>query len=214
MKKQILSISALALLTVSLVFTGCKKDDITAPTVTPVGGDQTISLQGSYTEMGATAEDDRDGSITPTSSGTVDVNHTGTYTITYSATDAAGNTGTATRTVTVKNDADGMTGTYTCTISGSPNYVYTQTITASPTLNNRILFGKFGDYSGNTGIYADVTGTSINLPSQTAVAVGSPATTRTFAGTGAIASATSFGLNYTETTTGGTINTVEGFVKQ
>jgi hypothetical protein len=214
MKKQILSTASFALLTVSLIFTGCKKDDTTAPVVTIVGSDQTISLQGTYTELGATANDDEDGALTPSSSGTVDVNHTGTYTITYSATDKAGNTGTATRTVTVKNDVESMTGTYTCTISGSPNYVYTQTITASPTTNRRILFGKFGDYAGNTGIYADVTGSTITLPSQTAVAVGNPATNRTFAGTGTIATGTSFGLQYTETTTAGTINTIEGFVKQ
>ncbi|MDF2438487.1 MAG: phospholipase/Carboxylesterase [Bacteroidota bacterium] len=210
MKKVILNAALLA----AVLITGCKKDDVTAPEVTLIGNEtQTISLQGTYVEQGATASDNKDGSISPTTEGSVDVNHTGTYTITYTATDAAGNTGTATRTVIVKNDADNMNGTYTCTIQGSPNYVYTQTITASPTVNKRITFSKFGDYAGNTGIYADVIGSSINLPSQTAVAVGSPATNRTFAGTGAIASSTTFGLNYTEMTSAGTINTVETFVK-
>jgi hypothetical protein len=213
MKKSILNAGKFALLAAVLI-TGCKKDDVTAPEVTLVGNEtETVYLQGSYTDQGATASDNKDGAITPSASGSVDVNHTGTYTITYSATDAAGNTGTATRTVIVRNAADGMNGTYTCTIQGSPNYVYTQTITASTTLNNRITFSKFGDYAGNTGIYADVIGSTINLPSQTAVAVGSPATNRTFAGTGAVVSSTSFGLNYTETTSAGSINTVETFVK-
>jgi hypothetical protein len=212
MKKNILSLTAIALIASATIFTGCKKDDTTAPVVTINGADITISLQGVYTELNATAEDDKDGAITPTISGTVDVNHTGVYVITYMAMDAAGNEGTAVRNVTVVNDVDGMTGTYTCTITGSPNYVYQQTITASSTMNKRILFGKFGDYTGNTGIYADVVGTTITLPSQTAVLVGSPATNRTFAGSGSIVTG-GFGLTYTETTATGSINTVEGFVK-
>jgi hypothetical protein len=213
MKKVILNSSKVALLA-AVLFTGCKKDDVTAPEVTVTGGDETISLNSSFSDAGATATDNKDGAVTVSTSGTVDPNHTGTYTITYSATDAAGNTGTATRTVVVVNDADNMSGTYTCVIAGSPTYTYTQTITASPTVNKRIMFGKFGDYSGNTAIYADIVGSSINLPSQTAVGVGSPAATRTFAGTGSIASSTQFGLVYTETTGGSTINTNESFTKQ
>ena len=212
MKKNILSLTAIAMIASATIFTGCKKDDTTAPVVTLVGSDQTISLQGSYSELGATADDDKDGAITPVITGTVDVNHTGVYVITYTATDAAGNAGTATRNVTVVNDVDNMTGNYHCTIAGSPAYNYDQAITASPTLNKRILFGKFGDYSGNTGIYADVVGTTITLPSQTAVMVGTPATNRTFAGSGTV-TAGGFGLNYTETTATGSINTVESFVK-
>ena len=213
MKKNILSFTAIALIASATIFTGCKKDDTTAPVVTLVGGDKTMSLQGTYTELGATAQDDKDGAITPTISGTVDVNHTGVYVITYMAMDAAGNEGTATRNVTVVNDVDNMTGTYACSITSlSPAYNYTQTVTASPTLNKRILFGKFGDYSGNTGIYADIVGTTITLPSQTAVMVGNPATNRTFAGSGATVTG-GFGLNYTETTSTGSVNTVETFVK-
>lgn len=214
MKKQILSLSAIALLAAA-IFTGCgKKEDITKPVVTLKGAAKdTISLQGTYTEQGATAEDEEDGALTPTISGTVNVNMTGTYTITYTATDAAGNAGTATRTVIVKNDADGMAGTYECTIAGSTPYVYTQTITASTTLNNRIHFGKFGDYAGNTGIYADIVGTTITLPSQTAIQVGNPAADRTFSGTG-MTTTGGFALTYTETTGGTPMNFSEAFVKQ
>ena len=215
MKKNILNLTAIVLISAASVLTGCKKDDTTAPVVTLNGAaSQTVSLQGTYTEMNATANDDVDGTITPTTSGTVNVNQTGVYTITYTATDKAGNVGTATRTVTVVNDLDAMTGTYQCTITASPNIVYTQTITASPTLNKRLTFSKFSDYTGANSVYVDVVGTTITLPSQTAVQVGTTPADRTFAGTGSITSATAFNLNYTETTGGQTDNTVESFVKQ
>jgi len=215
MKKNILNLSAIALIAISSVFTGCQKDDVDPPVVTLNGAaSQTISLQGTYTEMNATATDEEDGAITPTISGTVNVNLTGTYTITYSATDAAGNTGTASRTVIVVNDADAMTGTYNCSIAGSPPYTYTQTITASTTLNNRIGFSKFGDYAGNSGIYATIIGSTVDLPSQTAIQVGSPAADRVFAGSGSIVSSTTFNITYTETTGGTPVSYVETFVKQ
>lgn len=216
MKKNIYSIGILFLFSGITFYTGCKKDDTTPPVVTLKGNASDNSvLNTAYSDPGATASDDEDGDISSSIvvSGTVNKDLKGSYTLTYTATDAAGNVGTATRTVNVKNDVDAMTGTYTCTIAGSPNYVYTQTITASTTLNKRILFSKFGDYSGNTNIYANVTGTTVDLPSQTAVQVGNPATDRTFAGTGTTNS-TGFSLSYTETTSGGTINTNETFVKQ
>ena len=219
MKKSILSLSAIALIAVSSVFTGCsKKDDTTPPVITLNGAaSETISLQGTYTELNATATDDVDGAVTPVISGTVNVNLTGTYTITYTATDKAGNAGTATRTVKVVNDADAMSGTYACTITSvTPAVQYTQTVTASTTVNKRIGFSLFSDYPLNTGIYADVVGTTINLTSQTALQVGTPGNLadRTFAGTGTITDATHFGLTYTETTNSVTSNTVETFVKQ
>ena len=203
MKKNITILSALTLLTCSLTFTSCKKDDITPPIVTMTGGDQTVSLQGAFLDPGATAHDNKDGNMSVTTTGAVDVNHTGVYQVTYSATDVAGNTGTAVRNVTVVNDLDAMTGTYVSTLNPG-SYTYTQTITASSTLNKRIVFGKFGDYAGNTGIFADInnTGTTspISLPSQTAIQVGTPPTNRTFSGTGSRVSASTFNLSYTETT--------------
>ena len=203
MKKNITILSALTLLTCSSIFTSCKKDDVTPPVVTMNGGDLTLSLQGTFADLGATAHDAKDGNISVTTTGAVDLNHTGVYQVTYSATDAAGNTGTAVRNVTVINDIDAMTGTYVCTINPG-SYTYTQTITASSTVNKRFGFGKFGDYVNNTGIYADVNNTGVTspvtLPSQTAIQVGSPSADRTFAGTGARSSASTFNLSYTETT--------------
>ena len=77
--------------------------DNTAPVITVIEGTDTIEVGDDWTDAGATAEDNYDGTITSSisTSGTVDVNTVGTYTITYSVTDQATNTGTATRTVNV-----------------------------------------------------------------------------------------------------------------
>ncbi len=78
--------------------------DTTAPTITIIGDNPTEVTQGTtYTDAGATAEDDTDGDLT------VDINVTnsvdtatiGTYTVVYDVTDAADNTAHATRTVNV-----------------------------------------------------------------------------------------------------------------
>lgn len=211
MKKNALNLSGLALLAISLAFTGCKKSDSEAPVITINGASsQTISLQGTYTEMNATATDEKDGAVTPTFSGTVNVNHTGTYTITYTAADAVGNVGTAVRTVTVVNDIDAMSGAYVC--SGSTNY--NDTLAASKTVNNRLQFGKFGNYLGNTMMYVNITGSTVTLDSVLAIQVGSPSTDRTFEGTGSIISPTVFDLNYTESTGGLPTSKSETFTKQ
>ena len=54
-----------------------------------------------YTDAGATAVDAVDGTVSATTTGSVNTSTTGVYDINYTATDAAGNTATATRTVTV-----------------------------------------------------------------------------------------------------------------
>lgn len=207
MKKNILAVTAITLLAGSVIFTSCKKDDITNPVVTMIGSDMTVSLQGTFTDPGATADDNKDGKLTPSVTGSVNTNLTGVYEITYTATDAAGNSASAVRKVTVKNDADALNGTYsvagTQTAGGTGTYTYTQTIAASTTRNNRVIFGKIGNYAGNTSIYFDlVGGSSIDMPSQTAIQVGNPAANRTFSGTGS-KSGSVLTLNYTEVTTGG-----------
>ncbi len=213
MKRNILAVTAF-LLAGTVVFTSCKKDDITDPVVTLNGNsDMTVSLQGTYTDPGATAQDNKDGAISPTITGSVNTNLKGVYEITYTATDAAGNSASATRKVTVVNDADGLAGTYNCQIAGTTPYNYTQTISASTTRNNRIIFGKFGDYAGNTNIYADVVGVNVDIPSQTAIMVGNPATNRTFAGTGTKSGST-LNLTYSETTSAGVNNYIETMTKQ
>ena len=201
MKKNILNLTAIALIATASVFTGCKKDDTTAPVVTVTGGDQTISLNGTYTELGATAEDDKDGTLTVSVSGTVNEDLADTYTITYTATDAAGNVGTATRTVYVQNDAYDWAGTYSVldTCSGPLYFSYSQIVTASTTENNKIMFNKFADYSNNGNIYATVApnGLTATLPGQTATGIGSAVESHTFSGS-AVKTATGFRLTYTD----------------
>jgi hypothetical protein len=201
MKKHLFSIAAIALTAGTLVFTGCSKDDVTAPEVSLVGGDVTINLQGTYTEQGATATDDKDGAITPTVSGSVDVNKTGVYVITYSATDAAGNTGEATRNVTVVNAAAAWEGTYNASetdANGLYTYKNTVTVTASTEVNNRLYIDRLGDFANNK-VYMNVTGSVIDIPSQTVLKVGTGSgcdvSDRTTKGSGA-KTATGFTLTY------------------
>lgn len=159
MKKNILNLTAIALIATTLVYTGCKKEDTTAPVITVTGGEtQTVILNSSFTDQGATATDDEDGEITPTVSGSVNVDLVGTYVLTYTATDAAGNVAEATRTVTVRNEADIYEGTYTCSDPDFGTITWQQTITASTTVNKRITFDKFAYRTGNNTVTADLTG--------------------------------------------------------
>ncbi len=75
--------------------------DTTPPAITIPNGNQTIILGEVYIDEMATATDDRDETVTVTSTGTVDTSIIGTYKITYSATDDAGNTATKDRIVLV-----------------------------------------------------------------------------------------------------------------
>jgi surface protein len=76
--------------------------DTTAPAITLNGGASVqISANTTYTELGATAVDNVDGTVSVTSSGSVNNTVVGTYVITYSATDVAGNSSSVTRTVQV-----------------------------------------------------------------------------------------------------------------
>ncbi len=81
---------------------GTEEVDTTKPVITLTGANSIELTQGAtYTEQGATATDDRDGTVAITTTGTVDVNRVGSYTITYTATDKAGNKAIVTRTVKV-----------------------------------------------------------------------------------------------------------------
>ena len=77
-------------------------NDNVPPVITINGSNPaTVELGTTYTDAGATANDEFHGATPVTSSGTVDTNTVGSYTITYTATDKDGNTATATRTVNV-----------------------------------------------------------------------------------------------------------------
>lgn len=72
-----------------------------------------ITVGGTYAELGATCTDDKDATCTVVTTGTVDVSTVGTYTITYTATDTAGNTSTLTRTVNIVSSPDTIPPTIT-----------------------------------------------------------------------------------------------------
>ena len=65
---------------------------------------QVIQLNSTYTEAGATAIDNYDGSLSVNISGNVDTATPGTYTMTYSAEDNSGNLSSITRTIIVQNN--------------------------------------------------------------------------------------------------------------
>lgn len=95
-------------LLITIIFTACggsdgSADNDTRPPVIQLNGESIISLDlnTSYAEPGASASDNKDGSVAVTTSGSVDTSTLGTYTITYSATDQSGNSGSLTRTVNV-----------------------------------------------------------------------------------------------------------------
>jgi len=76
--------------------------DTTPPVITIIGNNPATVMQGeTYTDAGATAVDNVDGSVTVTASGTVDTSTAGTYIITYTASDSKGNEATTTRVVKV-----------------------------------------------------------------------------------------------------------------
>lgn len=111
--------SALALACCTLIsLTGCggsSNKDVTIPVISLVG-DASASLEAGavYTDAGATATDNIDGTITSSivTVNPVDTTTVGTYTVTYNVSDAAGNDATAvTRTVEVVEPV--LTGVFT-----------------------------------------------------------------------------------------------------
>ena len=79
--------------------------DLIPPVITLNGSTETVIIHGrnTYTEAGASAVDDLDGTVAVTITGDVDDTTNGTYTVTYTSTDSVGNESTATRTVIVRD---------------------------------------------------------------------------------------------------------------
>ncbi|NTW32445.1 MAG: DUF5011 domain-containing protein [Bacteroidetes bacterium] len=206
MKKVILSVAALTMIFGATLFTSCTKDDTGKPVITLAGAEKvTITQFATFTDPGATANDDQDGVIDVVASGSVNTNSAGEYLITYTATDKAGNVSTKTLTVIVSG-AQYLAGSYTVedftgTVS---NGTYPETITSSTVTDNKMNTTKFAFYVNGT-VYATISGTAITIPQQT-VTCGNPAADRVFSGSGTYAKDfTSFTINYTETTNGTTV---------
>src|SRR5687767_1106730 len=99
----------------AVICTGCKKEDLNDPVITLYGNPTVELFMGdTYSEPGATAQDQEDGDITGsiTISGSVNSALAGTYYITYTVADKAGNESSATRSVIVRNRSYLLEGTY------------------------------------------------------------------------------------------------------
>lgn len=148
MKRNILSLSAL-LVAVAIIFSSCGKEDLGAPTVSITGDNPyEMELGGTFTDPGATANDEEDGDLTSKIVVTGDVNaeKVDEYTLTYKVTDKAGNDGSATRKVRVKSNKLAATYRVTETFSDNSTYEYTQTVAQSSSDWNKLVLNGFGDY--------------------------------------------------------------------
>jgi hypothetical protein len=223
MKKIALAFASIVLIAGIVTFTGCDKTNTTPPTVVLVGAASiTHTLNAAFTDPGATATA-KDGTVltvTVTTSPTFNKDLAGTYIFTYSATDADGNTGDATRTVIVQNDASMYGGSYNASddwnLDGTPDYSWTETITASSTVNNQLVFSKFAYYTG-CALKINVSGTTLSYPgTQTFLCgAGSEQQNRTFSLITGTITGTTLSVNYHEVDADTfTTDGVDTFVKQ
>ena len=179
------------LLATSLLIFSCKKEDNYQPVISITGDyEKVVSLNGTYTEEGATAQDNEDGDITDkiVVTGSVDTDNKGEYRIYYDVTDAAGNKAqTAIRFVQVVNDVDYMMGTYLANPTCSGTSTYHTAVTPSTTQNNVIWINRVYNSVSDDPVMVEVNGTVLTIPQQT---IGSDV----ISGTGTI-SGNSFSLN-------------------
>ena len=165
--------------------------DTTPPVITLTGlSTVTITVGDTYSDAGATCTDDVDGSITPTSSSTVNVNQAGSYSVTYSCTDAAGNAATqVSRTVIVESAPDTtppvitLTGLSTVTITVGDTYsdagaTCTDDVDGSitPTSSSTVNVNQAGSYSV-TYSCTDAAGNAATQVSRTVIVESAPDTT-------------------------------------
>lgn len=125
--------------------------DTTKPVITLIGNSTiTINKGSNYTDAGAKAVDDRDGTVNVRSSGNVDANTVGIYTITYAAADSANNTAVKVRTVNVVEAQN-----YTLSVSVNNN-IATIDWSNAPNSNawigiNKVEDNDWYDKKGNKG---------------------------------------------------------------
>lgn len=155
-----------------LIISSCTKDDVTAPKIVLTGSATQVIIFKSattYVEPGYTATDETDGDITAnvTIEGTVDLNSVGSYPIVYTVTDKAGNTVSITRTVIV--DANPLfvgSFSHVDVIGGVTYPAAVDTLSASYTTKNKILFKRFSGFS-NAAIFANLSKSAVTIPAQT-----------------------------------------------
>ncbi len=182
MKRTQLILSATAVILALSIMIGCKKKSNYTPAIYVKGGDMTIPLNSTFSDPGATAQDDEDGELTDkieVDQSELDVNQVGSYNIVYKVIDSDGNESEASRIVTVANDAQTYFG-YEFTVfdtagtgASSIKDKYLSTIQVSKTKNNEISFARFnalGGYGTNYAVLGEITATvsytSINFSYQ------------------------------------------------
>lgn len=128
----------------------------TSPPVITLNGESSINLflNETYTEAGASAQDNVDGTVEVTIAGVVDTSTAGDYTLTYSASDIEGNIATVIRAITViqrpfitrwKTDNGGSSGS---------NQIMIQTLD-----KESVYSVDWGDGTSDTQVTGDITHT-------------------------------------------------------
>jgi hypothetical protein len=179
MKRILLSVAALAFI-FGVTLTSCTKDDVTSPVITLKGSATvTLALGDTYTDAGATANDDKDGDLTTSivTTNPVNTSQVGTYTVKYNVSDAAGNSATeVTRTVKVASDE--LAGLYNAAedVTGVNAGHWTWDVTISQSTTDFKLI--MPDWAGWTGasVYCTVSGTTFTIPSQSFTGTGASGT--------------------------------------
>ncbi len=113
----------------------------TTPPIISLNGEATITiiLNKVYSDLGATAKDDKDGIIdVVTDKSTVINSKIGTYTVTYSATDSSSNFATASRTVKVVEDLTPPVITISSPTTLTEEATFTPTATAFDTKDGTV----------------------------------------------------------------------------
>jgi hypothetical protein len=170
MKKILFVLLAGLTLAAFISISSCKKDDTTAPLISITGDNPASVVLGTvYSDAGATANDDEDGAVSVSTSGTVDHTTAGTYTITYTASDAAGNAATANRTVNVII----VRSTYVWAGYAADDSCTTNSTIGAFTYSGNIAAGSAADgiiisnFSGTLqNCVATINGPNITIPSQ------------------------------------------------
>ncbi|MEW6468956.1 MAG: DUF5011 domain-containing protein [Bacteroidota bacterium] len=164
----------------------CRKEDMNDPVITLKGNSTVYLFMGdTYQEQGAYAQDQEDGDISGRIEieGAVNTAQAGIYYLTYTAADDAGNEGSAIRTVVISNHAYLLEGTYLVSdtvVSAIPanndTLSYTLNVIASSLTDNRLFLQNLHNFGSPVSVFADVSGTSLSLPSQNPTGMIQPGT--------------------------------------
>ncbi len=167
--------------------------DTTAPVISITGVNPLDITQGAiYTDAGATALDEKDGTVNVITTGTVDTAVVGAYIITYTATDLANNIATATRTVNVVappppdttapnipivNALSQFTNTNNVVITGTAEVNSTVTITGGTSTTTGVATG--GNFSISVSLNQNILNTFNITATDAANNASNPATVST-----------------------------------